>query len=165
MMTIDDMLQELSQESPTTRRVLERVPADRLEWAPHPRSLTLGQLAYHVATIPRFLTEIALRTDFQAGTPIPRPTVASIDELLALHDESVALAATLLRDTGDEGLQATWPLRMGERVLAEVPRGWFLRSTMLNHWVHHRGELAVYLRLAGAKVPSIYGPSADESPF
>jgi uncharacterized damage-inducible protein DinB len=164
MITIEELVQELMQEADSTRRVLSRVPGDRLEWRPHPKSLTLGQLAMHVATIPGALTEIAMRTDFDADAPIPRPTAASVEELLAAHDASVARAAELLRAMGDHGLGAMWPMRRGGEEIMAIPRGAFVRSVMLNHWYHHRGQLTVYLRETGAPVPAIYGDSADE-PF
>jgi uncharacterized damage-inducible protein DinB len=161
MATVEELVQELEQEARTTRRVLERVPEDRLNWRPHAKSLTLGQLAMHVATIPGALTEVSTRT-FDVNTEIPRPTAASVDELLETLARSVADAKTLLRSMGDAALAAPWSLVDGDREVASVPRGAFLRFTMLNHWYHHRGQLTVYLRQVGAAVPAIYGDSADE---
>ena len=161
MATIEELVQELMQEAHTTRRVLERVPEDRLDWRPHEKSLTLGQLAMHVATIPGALTEISTRP-FDVRTPIPRPSVEGRDALLTIHEQSVAQARTLLCSMGDAALGAPWKLVDGDREVATVPRGAFLRSTMLNHWYHHRGQLTVYLRELGVPVPPIYGDSADE---
>jgi uncharacterized damage-inducible protein DinB len=161
MATVEELVQELEQEAQTTRRVLERVPEDRLNWRPHAKSLTLGQLAMHVATIPGALTEVSTRP-FDVHTEIPRPTAASTDELLDTLARSVANAKALLRSMGDAALASPWTLVDGDREVASVPRGAFLRFTMLNHWYHHRGQLTVYLRQVGATVPAIYGDSADE---
>jgi uncharacterized damage-inducible protein DinB len=161
MVTVEEMVQELEQEAQTTRRVLERVPDDQLDWRPHPKSLTLGQLAMHVATLPGALAEVSTRT-FDVNTEIPRPTAASADELLETLDRSVADARTLLRSMGDAALASPWTLVDGDREVMSVPRGAFLRFTMLNHWYHHRGQLTVYLRQVGAPIPPIYGDTADE---
>ena len=163
MATIEELLQELGQEARATRRVLERVPGDRLDWRPHARSLTLGQLAMHVATLPGALAEIATRPTFDVRTEIPRPSAASVAELLETLDRSVADARALLGGMDDDALGTPWRLVSGDRDVAAVPRGAFLRSTLLNHWYHHRGQLTVYLRQIGAPVPAIYGDSADES--
>jgi uncharacterized damage-inducible protein DinB len=163
MATIEELLQELEQEARTTRRVLERVPDDRLDWRPHAKSLTLGQLAMHVATLPGALAEISMRSTFDAATEIPRPSAASAAELLQTLDRSVADAKALLGGMDDASLATPWRLVSRGREVAAVPRGAFLRSTLLNHWYHHRGQLTVYLRQAGALIPAIYGPSADET--
>ena len=159
--TIEELVQELEQEADTTRRLLERVPDDRLEWRPHTKSLTLGQLAMHVATIPAALIEVSTR-DFDVNTPIPRPTTASREALLATLAESVADAKARLRAMGDAALDAPWRLVNGAHEVAALPRGSFLRFTMLNHWYHHRGQLTVYLRQLDVPIPPIYGDSADE---
>src|SRR5215207_3080379 len=157
MATIEELLQELEQEARTTRRVLERVPDDRLDWRPHAKSLTLGQLAMHVATLPGALAEIATRSAFEVGTEIPRPSATSAAQLLETLDRSVAHAKALLGGMDDGALATPWRLVSGEREVAAVPRGAFLRSTLLNHWYHHRGQLTVYLRQTGALIPAIYG--------
>ncbi len=162
MATIEELLQELDEEAHSTRRVLERVPDDRLEWRPHAKSLTLGQLAMHVATIPGALADVATWPAFDVRTEIPRPTAASTAELLQALDRSVADAKALLRGMGNDALATPWRLVSGDREIATFPRGAFLRSTMLNHWYHHRGQLTVYLRQTGALIPAIYGDSADE---
>ncbi|HEU4641171.1 MAG TPA: DinB family protein [Gemmatimonadaceae bacterium] len=164
MITIEDLLQELEQEAATTRRVLERVPGDRLDWRPHDRSDTLGQLAMHVATIPGAIARIGAGDTFDVTTPIPRPSATSTPELLEALDRSVAEASARLREMDDAALAAPWRMVRGDRELAALPRGAFLRSVMLNHWYHHRGQLTVYLRQTGALVPAIYGGSADEAP-
>ena len=136
MAMIDGMLQELEQEAQTTRRVLERVPDDRLTWRPHERARTLGD-----------------------------PSPSSVAELIPALQQSVAKAKNVLGGMNDADLMATWRMMRGDRELFAVPRAAILRSVMLNHWYHHRGQLTVYLRQLGVPVPSIYGPSADENPF
>lgn len=160
-MTIEELLAELEMEAQTTRRVLERVPAEHLGWRPHERSLTMGQLAMHVASIPGALTEISTRT-FDVRTTIPRPGAATTGELLERLEQSLAEARELLVSMDDAALSLPWLLVDGDRPVTSVPRAVFLRHTMLNHWYHHRGQLTVYLRQVGAPVPSIYGDSADE---
>jgi uncharacterized damage-inducible protein DinB len=163
---VDGMLQELEQEAQTTRRVLERVPDDRLTWRPHPKARTLGELAMHVATTPGGVARLASTSPAQA----PRfedlerkPARAS--ELIPALDQSVGEARAVLHGMDDAALAATWQLFAGDRQLMAVPRGAFLRAIMLNHWYHHRGQLTTYLRELNVPVPSIYGPSADENPF
>ena len=164
MSTIEDLLQELEQESQTTRRVLERVPGDRLAWKPHDKSMSLGQLALHVATVPGAIAEIARQSPF----PLPefnQPSATSAAELIPALEQSVAKAREILRGMDDAALANTWRAVDGNREVMALPVGALLRSIMLNHWYHHRGQLSVYLRQVGVPVPSIYGPSADENPF
>ncbi len=165
MMTIADVLQELEQEAATTRRVLERVPGDRLGWKPHEKSMTLGRLAMHVATLPGAIADMASRPSFDAGTRVPQPEAKSTAEILALLDESLKKAAKIVGGLDDATLASPWKMTAGEKVLISATRAWVLRTVLLNHWVHHRGQLTVYLRLNGIPVPSIYGPSADENPL
>jgi len=162
---IDGMLQELEQEAQTTRRVLERVPGSQLAWRPHEKARTLGQLALHVAIVPGGVAElIASPSPAQAPT-FTDPSPDSASELVPALDQSIAKARQVLGGMDDAALMATWRMMQGERELFAVPRMALLRSIMLNHWYHHRGQLTVYLRQLGLPVPSIYGPSADENPF
>jgi uncharacterized damage-inducible protein DinB len=162
---IDGMLQELQQEAETTRRVLERVPGSQLAWQPHEKARTLGQLALHVAIVPGGVAElIASPSPAQAPT-FTDPSPESASELLPALDQSIAKAKQVLGGMDDATLMAKWRMMQGERELFEVPRVALLRSIMLNHWYHHRGQLTVYLRELDVPVPSIYGPSADENPF
>jgi uncharacterized damage-inducible protein DinB len=163
MLTIADMLEELEQEAQATRRVLERVPADRLGWRPHAKSMTLGELGMHVAMLPGALAGVATGTGFDVNTEIPRPTAASTVELLETLGRSVAEAKALLGEMDEAFLASSWTMRDGEREIWSIPRRAFLRSVLFNHWYHHRGQLTVYLRLTGALVPAVYGDSADES--
>ncbi len=165
MLTREDILQELDNEATVTRRVLERVPEDRLNWRPHEKSFSLGQLAMHVATIPGALTQVSTLEVFEVKpNGIPRPSASSRAELLDALDQSLEQARELLGSMDGDSLAASWKMVDGDRVLVTIPRAAFLRRIMLNHWYHHRGQLTVYLRQTGALVPGVYGPSADEAP-
>ncbi len=164
MSMTDALLQELDQEARTTRRVLERVPDDRLAWKPHAKSMSLGQLALHVATVPGAVAEIAAESEIQVPEFI-QPSASSAKELIPALDRSVARAKEIVGGLDSAALGATWSLKNGDKAVMAIPRAALLRSTMLNHWYHHRGQLSVYLRLLDVPLPSIYGPSADENPF
>lgn len=164
MSMIHALIQELEQEAQTTRRVLERVPGERLEWKPNPKSMSLGQLSLHVATIPGFVSDIARQSPFSFPKMV-QASAASSAELIPALDASVARAKTNLLAIGESGLGDVWRLVEGGQELMAVPVGGVVRSIMLNHWYHHRGQLSVYLRELGVPLPSIYGPSADENPF
>ena len=164
MSMIAALIQELEQEAQTTRRVLERVPEDRLSWKPHEKSMSLGQLALHVATVPGMVAEISQHSPF----PVPeftQPSVTSAAELVPALEQSVAKAKQIMSGMKDADLANQWSVVDGSREVMTLPIGALLRSIMLNHWYHHRGQLSVYLRQVGVPVPSIYGPSADENPF
>lgn len=158
------LVAEMQQEAESTRGVLNRVPEDRLSWRPHPKSMSLGELALHVAVVPRGIAD--LLTPAVAEVPVvPRPEARSRAELLAALEESTAYAAASIEEWGDAGLLADWAMTIaGERVI-EVPRIAMVRSLMMNHVYHHRGQLTVYLRLLDVPVPPVYGPTADETPF
>jgi uncharacterized damage-inducible protein DinB len=164
MAAIHALLQELEQEAQTTKRVLERVPNDQLGWKPHPKSMSLAQLALHVATVPGMVATIAAESEVQAPQ-FTQPAASSSAELVPALESSVSKAKELLNGLDDAAFAATWRLKRGDREVLAIPRGALLRSIMLNHWYHHRGQLSVYLRQLNVPVPSIYGPSADENPF
>ena len=166
MRIADPYLEELNAEAPTARRVLERVPEAHLEWRPHAKSMSLGQLALHVATLPRQLTEFVAgdELDFGAAASAP-PTVGSHVELLSAFMASTEQAQAYLGSLSDARAMATWRLVASGRELFAAPRAAVLRSFLFNHWYHHRGQLLVYLRLLDVPVPSVYGPTADENPF
>jgi uncharacterized damage-inducible protein DinB len=165
MALIDGLLQELKQETQTTRRVLERVPDDKLAWRPHEKARTLGELALHVAMVPGGVAAL-VASPSPAQTPqFTDPSPKSASELIPALDQSIAKAMQVLGGMDDATLVATWRLMQGDRELFAIPRVAMLRSVMLNHWYHHRGQLTVYLRELGVPIPSIYGPSADENPF
>lgn len=157
---------ELQQEGATTRRVLERIPADKLAWSPHAKSMTLGQLALHIATTPAGISGLAKQDGFDvANANFTAPQPASLEEILAAHDASIAAASAYIGALTPDEAAADWRFTAGERVLMAMPRAGLLRTLMLNHWYHHRGQLSVYLRLLDVPVPVIYGRSADENPF
>ena len=164
MSMCEAMLQEFDNEAKTTRRVLERVPADKLAWKPHPKSMSLGTLALHVASSPGVIIGWCAEDETQfKGEPSPQP--ASTAEILAAHDASVKKVKETLPQIGDEGMQRMWTAKAGDQTLMTMPKSTLVRAIVLNHWIHHRGQLSVYLRLLDVPVPSIYGPSADENPF
>lgn len=155
---------ELTREAATTRRVLERVPESQLAWRPHAKSMTLGQLAFHIAILPSAIAELLTDLDTEVPT-VPLRDDASLAEILATLEESVPAAKAKLAEWGDEGLFARWRMTREGKTLLEMPRIGMVRSVMLNHWYHHRGQLTVYLRLLDVALPSIYGPTADENVF
>ena len=165
-MTIADaLLMELEQESQTTRRVLERVPQAHLSWKPHQKSMSLGQLALHVATVPGNVAELASMDTIPEPPSFVQREAATAAELVPALADSVAKARRHLGGFDDAAMGATWRLMSGGREVMAMPRVAFARAIMLNHWYHHRGQLTVYLRLLGVAIPSVYGPSADENPF
>ena len=165
MPMVDMFLMELDQEAATTRRMLERVPNDKLGWKPHAKSMTLGQLALHVATVPDIISQFAAVSNFELPDNFDQPKPASTAEVVKAHDQGLAAAKSRLRDFNDTALMATWTLSKGGKTIFSVPRAGLIRSLLLNHWIHHRGQLSVYLRELDVPIPSIYGPSADENPF
>jgi uncharacterized damage-inducible protein DinB len=158
------MISEFEQEAATTRRVLERVPADKLAWKPHDKSMSLGTLAMHLAGGPGFISSWALGDSFTM-TGASSPEAKSTADILAAHDASVAQTKANIAKVGDAGLGQTWALKTPDgKTMMSMPKSALLRSIALNHFYHHRGQLSVYLRLLNVPVPSIYGPSADEPP-
>ena len=160
------MLAEFETELATTRKFLQRVPPDKLDWRPHEKSMTAGQLALHVAQVPQGVLGMATRDEapppnFDRGREQPR----TAGEVLEALDRSAAFVRQTLPTIDDRRMGETFKVVAGGRTLFAIPRAAFLRSILLNHWYHHRGQLGVYLRLLGAPVPASYGPSADESPF
>jgi len=164
MSMIAAMLEELEQEAQTTKRVLERVPEGKLGWKPHERSMSLGQLALHVAMVPGAVAQLATQSPLQVPS-FARPDATSAAALLPALEQSIATARAVLQSMDEAALAKPWTVVDGDREVMTIPVGTLLRSIMLNHWYHHRGQLSVYLREVGEKVPSIYGPSADENPF
>ena len=165
MSIAESFLAEIDQEAATTKRVLERVPGDKLSWKPHEKSMSLGQLALHTATIPRAIVGFVTpdRSELPSSFEFLEPETSG--ELVPALENSVATAKEYLGGLDDEAALSTWTLAKGDQVVWAVPRIGVVRSLMLNHWYHHRGQLSVYLRLLDVPVPSIYGPSADENPF
>lgn len=159
---------ELDREVERSRKALLEVPEDKYDWKPHERSMIFGYLADMVATIPTWITmeitqaELDIAPAEGAGTK-KEPKKTSADLVQAL-DESAAAARTALAETTDEHLMTSWRLLAHGNVVMESPRHEFIQDT-INHWAHHRGQMTVYLRLMGAKVPALYGPSADDNQF
>src|SRR5579862_469923 len=160
------MLHEFREEAAITKRILDRVPEAKLTWQPHEKSMALGQLAWHVATIPGGIAHIAQQDSFDVlnGSFVP-PQPKSMQEIMTAYEQSVQGAEQFLSGLTEERAGASWRLMKGDRELFRQPRAAVLRSIMLNHWYHHRGQLSVYLRLLDVPVPVIYGRSADEDPF
>ena len=164
MSIANTLLAELEQEAQTTQRVLERIPQEHLSWRPHAKSMSLGQLALHVATVPGGVAEFAMQ-DMPSPPALVQPEAATAAELVPALTASVARAKELLGNADDATMGKTWRLMKDGRELLAMPRAAFLRAIMLNHWYHHRGQLLVYLRLLNLSVPPVYGPTADENPF
>jgi len=164
MSAIQMLLMELDHEARATRRVLERVPGDRLNYRPHEKSMSLGQLALHVAIVPGALAQLSRKSPVQVFE-FKQPSPQTAAELLPALDQSLAQAHDVLGAMDDASLAEQWRLVDGDREVMSQPVGIMLRALMLNHWYHHRGQLCVYLREVGVPVPSVYGPSADENPF
>ena len=158
-------LKEFEHEVATTRRVLERVPADKFSWKPHPKSMSLGELAMHVAMVPDIICEWACVDEKVFGAGDKQPVAETSADLTKALDKSIRTMKDTMARLGDQGLMANWKATAGGNTIFEMPKVALIRSIALNHWYHHRGQLSVYLRLLDVPVPSIYGPSADEPPF
>lgn len=163
-MSIAELLQELEREAATTRRVLARVPSDKLTWTPHEKSMSIGRLAMHIASAPAFISGWALADTFQFGKRAPEEAT-STEEILLAHDEGLVRVKENLVAIGDSNLTKIWTGFAGDQVIMTMPKGTMLRTVLMNHIYHHRGQLTVYLRMLNVPVPSVYGPSADEAPF
>ena len=156
----DALLPEFDQEMTTTRRLLERVPADKGQWKPHPKSFALGHLAQLVAWMPGWIANTASETFLDLASA-PKYSFETTETLLREFDKNVRAAREALRSSRDADFAVPWSLKHGDRVLFTAPRGTVVR-THINHLIHHRGQLTVYLRLNDVALPPIYGPTADE---
>jgi uncharacterized damage-inducible protein DinB len=163
-MTIAEvLLLDYDAEIQNTRRILERIPEDKPDWKPHDKSMPIGRLAVHAARLPEFATTILTTDDLNlANHKFPPMVFESREKLLAELEKTSTEARHALQSASDEHLQAHWKLSWGEKPIAEGPRAVLYRTMFLNHLVHHRGQLSVYLRLNEVPVPGLYGPSADE---
>jgi uncharacterized damage-inducible protein DinB len=162
-MTIaETLLPEFDQEMASTRRLLERVPTDKGQWKPHPKSFSLGHLTQLVCWMPGWITNTLTETELNlvGGSPY---TYEKTEDLLALFDKNVREARAAIAASKDEDYDIDWSLKFGDRVILTQPRGAVVRNH-INHLIHHRGQLTVYLRLIDVPLPSIYGPTADERP-
>jgi len=162
----DALVAELEQEAQSTRRMLERVPDGHLSWRPHPKSMTLGELALHVATIPGDIAKLLSQDSFDfEGFEYQAPVLSSAADLIPALEASAAAAAEWLSRLDDQAATTVWRATEGKREILAAPRIALVRSLIFNHWYHHRGQLVVYFRQLEVPVPAIYGPSADENPF
>ena len=162
----DSILPEFDQEMASTRRVLERVPNDKLEWKAHPKSNSIGWNANHLAEIPGWvegtLTGLSWDIAPECGEHYQSPQLASRDAILELFDQNLATARQAIVNVKDEDLGTMWSLLAGRKPLFTMPRSAVIRTFVLNHLIHHRAHLCVYLRLNDIPVPGMYGPSGDE---
>jgi uncharacterized damage-inducible protein DinB len=161
----DALLAEFDHEMGTTRRLLERVPEADFGWKPHDKSYSLGQLAGHIAHLPHWLADICDTETFdaEAAAEQARPSVPeSSKQLLKTFDENVMQARKRINDLTDAMLAGRWTLKKGLQQIFSMPRAMVLRTFLMNHLIHHRGQLSVYLRLRNVPLPSMYGPTADE---
>jgi len=165
----DTILPEFDMEMDNTRRTLERVPDDEFSWQPHPKSGTLGWIAGHISNLPIWalmtMKEDSLNLAPATGSTPAMPKPSNRAELLANFDKNRADARAALASADDAAYAKPWALLMGERELFREPRAAVLRRMVLNHMIHHRGQLTMYLRLLDVPVPGLYGPSADEQKF
>ena len=164
MPMIDAFLAQLGQEAVTTRRLLERLPASRLTWRPHAKSFTLGQLALHIASIAPGVAGMAMEDTYEAPD-FHQAEPADSTEVLKTFDRGVVEARGKLSTLSDAALGSPWTLTRNGQALMTFPRVVLVRTFLLNQLYHHRGQLTVYLRQLDVPLPSIYGPTADESPF
>jgi len=164
MAITDALLPEFDHEMGVTRKLLERVPEDKFEWKPHPKSMSLVELATHVATIPSWGAPTLNQPELDLGGLAPNTAPASRTELLARFDKNVADTRAALVGKTDAEMMTVWSLKHNGQKIFTMPRASVWRGFVLNHHVHHRGQLSVYLRLNDVPVPAMYGPSADEAP-
>ena len=163
---LDPMLNEFREEAAVTKRVLDRVPPDKLSWKPHARSMSLGQLAIHIATIPGRLCQLARQDGFDVSKgSFEPPPPKDVEEIQVAFQQSIREVEKSLQEMTEQEAKGQWRLMLKDKEISSKTRISVLRSIMLNHWYHHRGQLSVYLRMLDVPIPVIYGRSADESPF
>jgi uncharacterized damage-inducible protein DinB len=162
------LLAELDREVPRSRRALQEAPAGKYDWKPHERSMIFGYLANMVATMPAWVAMGVTKSELDvapaSGSSMKQEKLETSEALVKALDASAAEARKALQGTTDDFLMTPWKLLARGQVVQETPR-WEMIQDTINHWAHHRGQMTVYLRLMGAKVPSIYGPSADDKQF
>ena len=165
MTVAQSLLAEFETQAAITRRFLERLPEDKLTWKPHEKSMSAGQLAYHLAFVPGGVIRFVQKNPAQAPDFANFPQPASRQEILKTLDDSVATVRDLLPKLDDARMKETWRMFAKEREVLAQPRAEFLRDVMFSHWYQHRGQFSVYLRLLNVAVPASWGPSADEPPI
>lgn len=158
-------LAEFEMEMASTRKALARIPNDKLTWKPHEKSMTLASLGAHLAELPTWAKSTLEASELNLKGPFDRKPPESTEQILASFDLNVAAAHQLLAATNDAALMENWTLKVEDKTMFTMPRTQVIRGFVLNHVIHHRGQLTVYLRLLDVAVPSIYGPSADEKSF
>jgi uncharacterized damage-inducible protein DinB len=163
MSIAETLLPEFDQEMKTTRRLIERVPTEKGRWKPHPKSFPLGHLTQLVVMMPSWITNAVTETSLDLAK-YPGYTYETTEDLVKTFDRNVKEARAALAKTSDKDFTVDWSLKHGENVFFTAPRATIVRQT-INHFVHHRGQLTVYLRLIDVPIPSIYGPTADEKTF
>ncbi len=156
------MVPEFDVEMANTRRTLERIPDDQLDFKPHEKSFSLLELAGHLSNLPQWTGLTLTTTELDIEAPFDRKEPTNRDEVLAEFDANVAAARSVLEATSGEDMMVPWTLKAGDQVAFTMPRVAVFRSFIMNHNIHHRGQLTVYLRLLDVPVPALYGPSADE---
>ena len=156
------MWAEMEHEAAITRRFLERVPLDQVDWKPHEKSMTLGELTFHLADIPSWVPVTVNQDVFEMEAPYEPQAADTVESLLEIFDRNVAGAKEALAGVGHEALMAPWTMKHGGEVVFSMPKVAVLNAFCTKHTVHHRAQLGVYLRLLDVPVPSTYGPSADE---
>ena len=164
-MNANTLLSEMEQEFISTKNLLEILPEEELNFKPHEKSMSLGQLAFHVATIAGRNLNFAKNGQVETIVIVEHPVPNSKSEILESFEKSTEIVQSLLTKEGTNWLQNNWKLTRGGEVIAEMPTYAFIRTFVLNHWYHHRGQLSTYLRILGKELPSIYGPTADVNPF
>jgi len=165
MAIVDALLPEYDHETATTRKLLERVPDGKFDWKPHAKSMSLGQLAGHLATMLSWGSTTLNQSEFDLSGDYTPPALNTRTDLLAAFDKEAAATRQALAGKNDAELMAPWSLKREGKTMFTMPKAAVMRSFVLNHMIHHRGQLSVYLRLNDVPLPSIYGPSADEQTF
>lgn len=162
----DTLLPEFDREMAITRRTLERIPDDKLDWKPHDKSMSLGGLSGHLANLPGWAVEILWNDSFDLASPVDQQRdVSSRHAILEAFDANVSAVRAVLAEVSDENLAKPWSLLKAGAPIFTLPRAVVFRTMVMNHSIHHRAQLGVYLRLNDVPVPATYGPSADESGF
>ncbi|MGB6897591.1 MAG: DinB family protein [Candidatus Acidiferrum sp.] len=165
MSIAEAFLAEFETQAPITRKFLERLPEDKLTWKPHEKSMSAGQLAYHLASVPGGIIRFVQNNPAQVPESFSFPQPASREEILKIFDENVGLVRSLLPKFDDAAMKETWRMVADSREILAQPREEFVRDVMFSHWYQHRGQFSVYLRMLDVAVPASWGPSADEPPL
>lgn len=164
------MLPEFEIEMAVTRTMLERVPEDKLDWAPHPKSMTMGRLASHLAEMPSWSPAFIEADEWDmaptdGGAEYSPPNLGTVAEMLDVFDQGVVKAKELLANVSDEAMLSSWSFKRAGEILSSAPKISVIRRMLMNHLIHHRAQLGIYLRLNDVPVPQTFGPTADESEF